>query len=103
MTNNTIKDLSDQEKKISRTVIWVWRNILASGVVLICFGFLYNKCENIEDNILQVRTVLQERVRLDRGDYGWAAASYELEEITEEQLNKGTQVRKDINSFADEP
>jgi len=103
MTNNTIKDLSDQEKKISRTVIWVWRNILASGVVLICFGFLYNKCENIEDNILQVRTVLQERVRLDRGDYGWVAASYDSEEITEEQFKKGMQVRKDISSFADEP
>ena len=98
----TEKDLSDREKKISSTVIWIWRNILASGVVLICFAFLYHKCEKIEDNILQVRTILQERVRLERGDYGWAAPSAPELNITEEQMDKGMRVRQDINSFADE-
>jgi hypothetical protein len=95
-------ELSDKEKKLSSIVIWIWRNILASGVVLVCFGFLYNKCEQIEDNVIEIRTIVQERVRLERGDYGWSAPSYEETEITEEQMDKGSQIRQDINNFADE-
>ena len=36
-----MSDLSDEEKKISTVAIWVWRNLLASGVFIACFGFLY--------------------------------------------------------------
>ena len=91
--------LSNEEKRISAISIWVWRNLLASGIFLICFVFLYNKCESIEDTLIEVKTVLQERIRLDRGDYGWAEPS--MEEKEDIDWEKGDAIRKHINDFAD--
>jgi type IV secretory pathway VirB3-like protein len=93
--------LTDKEKKISAIAIWVWRNLLASGIILVCFGFLYNKCEQIEDNVIEVSTVLKERIRVERGDYGWQSASYSEVAITPEKMKEGTQVREHISNFAD--
>lgn len=95
-------ELTDREKNISKITIWIWRNLLASGVFLVCFGFLYSKCENIEDNLIEVRTVLQERIQLERGDYGWSAPSHEERKITKETIEKGIDVRQHIDSFANE-
>jgi len=98
-----MSDLSDEEKRISTVVIWVWRNLLASGVFIVCFSFLYLKCETIEDRLIEVSTILKERIRIDRGDYGWeAAAAYpEDPEPTEEDFIEGKKIRKHINNFAD--
>jgi hypothetical protein len=98
--------LTDKEKKISSIAIWVWRNLLASGIILVCFGFLYNKCEQIEDNVIEVRTVLKERIRLDRGDYGYAEPVRSLPNMTDDQYDKmlqdGSKVRQHVNDFANE-
>lgn len=94
--------LTDKEKKISSAVIWMWRNLLASGVVLVCFSFLYNKCEQIEDSIIEVRTIVKERIRIERGDYGWSDAAYEPAELTDEMIKRGDKARKDIDNFAKE-
>jgi hypothetical protein len=92
--------MTAKEEKITKVVLWIWRNILASGVALVCFWFLYDKCEDIEDNLIEVKTVLQERIRLERGDYGWAAPSYDEVEITEEMMERGMQAREEIQDFA---
>ena len=99
-------NLTDKEKKISAMAVWVWRNLLASGVFLVCFGFLYNKLEGIDDRLIEVRTVVQERIRVDRGDYGWAEGAYTTPEMTDEEyqqmIEDGFEIRKHINDFADE-
>ena len=95
-------DLSEEEKKISAFAVWIWRNLLASGVFIACFGFLYMKCEKIEDKLIEVSTVLKERIRLERGDYGWAApAAPEEPEPTLEDIEEGDKIRQHISNFAD--
>ena len=98
-----MSDLSEEEKKVSTLAIWIWRNLLASGVFIACFGFLYMKCERIEDKLIEVSTVLKERIRIDRGDYGWSAASEYPEDPdpTEKDLEEGEKIRQHINNFAD--
>ena len=92
--------LTDKEKKISSAIIWIWRNLLASGVILICFAFLYNKCEQIEDSVIEVRTIVKERIKIERGDYGWSeAAAAEPEELTDEMIERGDKARRDIENF----
>jgi len=101
-----MSELSDKEKKISKLAIWVWRNLLASGVFLVCFGFLYNKLSTIEHDVIEVKTVVKERIRVDRGDYGWAEPAYAAPSMTDEEyeklLDEGIKIREHINSFADE-
>lgn len=92
--------MTAKEEKITKVVLWIWRNMLASGVALLCFWFLYDKCEDIEDNLIEVKTVLQERIRIERGDYGWSAPSYEEKEITEEMIEQGIQATEKIQDFA---
>ena len=92
--------MTAKEEKITKITLWIWRNILASGVALVCFWFLYDKCEDIEDNLIEVKTVLQERIRIERGDYGWSAPDYGEVEITEEMMERGMQVREEIQDFA---
>ena len=95
-------DLSEEEKKISAFAVWIWRNLLASGVFIACFGFLYMKCEKIEDKLIEVSTVLKERIRLERGDYGWfAPAAPEEPEPTLEDIEEGDKIRQHISNFAD--
>ena len=94
--------LTDKEKKISSAVIWLWRNLLASGVILICFAFLYDKCEQIEDSVIEVRTIVKERIRIERGDYGWSEAAHEPAELTDEMIEKGDKARQDIDNFVRE-
>jgi len=97
-----MSDLSEEEKKVSTLAIWIWRNLLASGVFIACFGFLYMKCERIEDKLIEVSTVLKERIRIERGDYGWAAPSFPEEaEPTLEDMEEGEKIRQHINNFAD--
>lgn len=95
-----MSELSDKEKKISQAAVWVWRNLLASGVFLACFWFLYNKLSDVEHKVIEVRTVVQERIRVGRGDYGWAEPSYQEIEMTEEKFEEGLKVRQHIDNFA---
>ena len=100
-----MSELSDKEKKISKAAVWVWRNLLASGVFLVCFGFLHNKLSSIEHELIEVRTVVKEKIRLDRGDYGWAEPAFEPdyfeEEVSEDKVEQGFKIRKHINEFAE--
>ena len=97
-----MSDLSEEEKKVSTLAIWIWRNLLASGVFIACFGFLYMKCERIEDKLIEVSTVLKERIRIERGDYGWSAPAFPEEaEPTLEDMEEGEKIRQHINNFAD--
>lgn len=101
-----MSELSDKEKKISQAAVWVWRNLLASGVFLACFWFLYDKLSDVEHKVIEVRTVVQERIRIDRGDYGWAEPAFESddnlfpEEPSEEKMEEGLKVRQHIDNFA---
>ena len=106
-------ELSDKEKKISSAAVWVWRNLLASGVFIALFWVGYNwignkfdgvkaKIDNVEHEVIEVKTIVKERIRVERGDYGWAEPSFGEEEITEEQMEKGLEIRDHINEFANE-
>ena len=91
-----MSELSDKEKKISKMTIWVWRNLLASGVFLVCFGFLYNKLSTLDDHVKQLKTKYQTHAEIsvlfmkrDRGDFGWVAHSVaEPEFESEQEANK---------------
>lgn len=107
------KDLSDKEKTISKMAVWIWRNLLASGVFISLFWIGYNwvsnefdgvkaKIDNVEHEVIEVRTVVKERIRVERGDYGWAEPSFPVRELTEEELEQGLKVRNHIDEFADE-
>lgn len=114
-----MSELSDKEKKISKAAVWVWRNLLASGVFLALFWIGYNwignkfdemeaKIDNVEHEVIRVGTVVKERIRVARGDYGWAEPAFEPddnlfpEEPSEEKMEEGIKIREHINSFADE-
>ena len=108
-----MSELSDKERKISRAAVWVWRNLLASGVFIVLFWIGYNwignefdgvkaKIDNVEHEVIEVRTVVQERIRVERGDYGWAEPSYPEPELTEDQFEQGMKIRQHIDSFANE-
>jgi len=107
------KDLSDKEKMISKMAVWVWRNLLASGVFISLSWIGYNwvsnefdgikaKIDNVEHEVIEVRTVVKERIRVERGDYGWAEPSFPVKEPTEEEFEQGQKVRSYIDEFADE-
>lgn len=111
-----MSELSDKEKKITKVVVWIWRNLLASGVFIALFWVGYNwignefdgvkaKIDNVEHEVIEVRTVVKERIRVDRGDYGWAEPSYNSPNMTDEEyeelIKKGDKIRKHIDSFAD--
>jgi len=107
-----MSELSDREKKISKTAVWIWRNLLASGVFIVLFYIGYQwigsefegvkaKIDNVEHEVIEVRTVVKERIRIERGDYGWSSPHYEEKELTEEVFEKGEKARKHINNFAD--
>ena len=90
------------EDKFIQLCRWVWRNLLASGVFITCFVFIYLKCEQIEDRLIEVSTVLKERIRIERGDYGWLAAAPAYDdEPSEQTIEEGKKIRKHIDSFAD--
>lgn len=95
-------ELSEKEKRVSNLAIWIWRNLLASGIFIVCFGFLYLKCENIEDRLIETGTILKERIRIERGDYGWAASNAYPEDPdpTEQEMQEGESIRKHVNDFA---
>lgn len=111
-------ELSDKEKKISKAAVWVWRNLLASGVFLALFWIGYNwignkldgmeaKIDNVEHEVIRVGTVVKERIRVARGDYGWEfepvnAAPNMTDEEYQKLLDEGIKIREHINSFADE-
>jgi hypothetical protein len=71
-------------------------------VILVCFAFLYNKCEQIEDSVIEVRTIVKERIRIERGDYGWSASAHEPAGLTDEMIEKGDKVRQNIENFTKE-
>ena len=112
-----MSELSDKEKKISKAAVWVWRNLLASGVFLALFWVGYNwvgnkfdgmeaKIDNVEHEVIKVGTVVKERIRVARGDYGWEERTVALPNMTDEEyeklLDEGIQIREHINEFADE-
>jgi hypothetical protein len=113
-----MSELSDKEKKITKVVVWIWRNLLASGVFIALFWVGYNwvgnkfdgmeaKIDNVEHEVIRVGTVVKERIRVDRGDYGWAEPAFEpddlfTEEPSEEKIEEGIKIREHINEFADE-
>ena len=105
-----VNDISERELLLVKATLWAWRNLFASGVFIACFSFIYAKCENIEDQLIEVSTVLKERIRLDRGDYGYMepSAPEPMPEPTPELENDGAvfqreqqRIQKHISDFAD--
>ena len=116
MTDEESEKLSDKEKKISRAAVWIWRNLFASGVFVILFWIGYNwignefdgvktKLSDVEHEVIEVRTVVQERIRIDRGDYGWPEPASHAPNVTDEEydewLKEGNTIRQHIDDFAD--
>ena len=113
-----MSELSDEEKKISKMSIWVWRNLLASGVFLVCFGFLYNKLSTLDDHVKELKTKYQTHAEIsvlfmkrERGDFGWSAMSVsepefesqeEAEKYYDEMRKKRRSVSNSINEYLDE-
>lgn len=108
-------DIDQNEKTFLKIARWVWRNTLASGVVLVCFGYLYNKLDNIESDLKEVQIRHQESDKIiklfmmrDRGDFGFAAyavnepqftSDAEAEEYYDGLQKKYKAATKQINQF----
>lgn len=107
-------DLQKSEELLLSVTKWVWRNILASGVVLVCFFFLYSKLDKLDNDLKQLRSeyntteyVTRLFMQRARGDFGYpsfaVSAPDPLEEIDPEKLEeKYESVTETINGFIDE-
>ena len=86
----------DGEEKFILIMRWIWRNLLASGVILVCFFFLYNKMNTVESDLKELKTIYEEHDKIGklfmkraRGDYGFAAyAAPEPEFTSDEEASK---------------
>jgi len=100
-----MSELSDREKKISKVTIWVWRNLLASGVFLVCFGFVYNKLNDIDRELRELKTeykyhdgIARDFWKRDRGDFGYEPGTFAYSGAGEEQLEEDEKKAKLWNS-----
>lgn len=107
-------DLQKSEELLLSVTKWIWRNILASGVVLVCFFFLYNKLDKLDDDLKALKadynkTEYATRLFMQRarGDFGYPSYAVSapdiLEEVDPEELEeKYENVTEIINGFIDE-
>lgn len=98
----------------------LFKNLLMSSILLSAPVWLssvtrlHNRCEKIENELIELRTIVQKRIRIDRGDYGWDDPSMapdievvlkdpsRLKKIANINWEEGERIRKQIDNFADQ-
>ena len=85
--------------KAEKTVLWLYRNALASGTILVASWFLYGEIQKVEQKVDAVHSEIKDTNRVftlfllrERGEFGMAepamAPAEDTETMTEEELDK---------------
>ena len=92
---NPQAELDKAEKKL----LWLYRNALASGTILVASWFLYGEIQKVEQKVDAVHSEIKDTNRVftlfllrERGEFGMAepamAPAEDTETMTEEELDK---------------
>ena len=89
-----------------REVLVLFKSLLASSWCITAVLLVqHDRCEKIEKDLIELKTIVQERIRIDRGDYGYDDPSEapDIASILSPDIDweKGERVRKQIDNFAD--
>jgi len=104
----------DGEEKFILIMRWIWRNLLASGVILVCFFFLYNKMNTVESDLKELKTIYEEHDRISklfmkraRGDFGYVAyeptaPDPDAFEDYDDMIEQYEKISREIDEYLDE-
>jgi uncharacterized protein YhaN len=75
-------DVKKHEELFITVMRWVWRNLLASGVIIIAAIFFYNEIQKIDDNISELNDAVNDIVKKDEAEELEQKIRFELSMIS---------------------